>query len=622
MAILLIVCIFLGTIPGDAVPDGTILVNPGSPGLITLPAEQENPDEYLASQHLNKALAAIDAYAAYYEDYAFSAAIQVLEKSTYQAAARDVTFKDGNGNSYLDGIVTIDRTLPRTFGVPSSVSMWSYIHELTHKIEDDHGDIGYTSGITQYSIAYGERNIEFIESVLGKAIPVLIQFEADVARKDYVQAEVRWKAFVRYYENAIQAKFYEQANASFAPDFKLLKEWMGFDVDRYAIETHYRSGNAGGNFKEFFSRDLGGKKYLSTAKKGDYVLINNTRYLVVNPTNGYLMVSPQRSNMTERNGLGKTMVFSDSTDPRNKVPTTIRAFLDNWYDTYFPDDLKISIRPFGGDFDKVGILSLAEYKEHLQPIDTPQYMPWTTTSKYFFINNHIWLRTVTEMKDMGGYFLRMVFYSISNNYWSTGGPDDKIQVAPALYLNPAVPLIRGAGTYADPYLIYESSDTAAPTPGSSATKTVIPQNVPGIDFSSIILPQLTKSRTIRLTLNSKEVVVDGWGLYMDTAPEVVNNRTNVPLRFLAESLGARVDYVPAYGGKKAIFITGMNGSSSNYITLYIGEKTITHNGVTEQIDSAPYARDGRTYIPARVICEKLGAEVEWLPKTNEILITK
>ena len=261
MFLCLSLCLSLGTVTINAtasesifINPGTpeIFINPGTPGIITIPAEQEAPDEYLATQHLNKALAAIDAYTVFYEAYAFNSAIEVLNVNTYREAARNVIYRNGTGNSYMDDVVTLSSTLPRTFNTPGSISMWSYVHELTHKIEDDHGDIGYTAGITQYSVAYGERNIEFMESILGNAIPVLIQFEADVAKKDYVQAEVRWKTFIRYYEEAIQAKHYEEADASFAPDFSLMKTWMGFDVDRHAIEAYYRSGSAGGNFKEFF----------------------------------------------------------------------------------------------------------------------------------------------------------------------------------------------------------------------------------------------------------------------------------------------------------------------------------------------------------------------------------
>ena len=169
MFLCLSLCLSLGTVTINAtasesifINPGTpeIFINPGTPGIITIPAEQEAPDEYLATQHLNKALAAIDAYTVFYEAYAFNSAIEVLNVNTYREAARNVIYRNGTGNSYMDDVVTLSSTLPRTFNTPGSISMWSYVHELTHKIEDDHGDIGYTAGITQYSVAYGERNIE------------------------------------------------------------------------------------------------------------------------------------------------------------------------------------------------------------------------------------------------------------------------------------------------------------------------------------------------------------------------------------------------------------------------------------------------------------------------------
>jgi uncharacterized protein YkwD len=50
------------------------------------------------------------------------------------------------------------------------------------------------------------------------------------------------------------------------------------------------------------------------------------------------------------------------------------------------------------------------------------------------------------------------------------------------------------------------------------------------------------STVIRLTVGSTNVLRNGWMMQMDVAPMIVNDRTMVPVRFIAESVGAKVDW--------------------------------------------------------------------------------
>ena len=51
-----------------------------------------------------------------------------------------------------------------------------------------------------------------------------------------------------------------------------------------------------------------------------------------------------------------------------------------------------------------------------------------------------------------------------------------------------------------------------------------------------------RGRTISLTIGSTTAVVDGQQQILDVAPFVVGDRTLVPLRFIAQSLGAQVNW--------------------------------------------------------------------------------
>ncbi|MBC7326154.1 MAG: copper amine oxidase N-terminal domain-containing protein, partial [Moorella sp. (in: Bacteria)] len=47
---------------------------------------------------------------------------------------------------------------------------------------------------------------------------------------------------------------------------------------------------------------------------------------------------------------------------------------------------------------------------------------------------------------------------------------------------------------------------------------------------------------VQLTIGSNVLKVNGISLTMDVAPEIVNGRTMLPARFVAQALGASVGY--------------------------------------------------------------------------------
>jgi hypothetical protein len=49
-------------------------------------------------------------------------------------------------------------------------------------------------------------------------------------------------------------------------------------------------------------------------------------------------------------------------------------------------------------------------------------------------------------------------------------------------------------------------------------------------------------KVIVLDLEKKEAIVDGEVIPLDTKPEIVQNRTVVPLRFILETMGFEVEY--------------------------------------------------------------------------------
>ena len=99
----------------------------------------------------------------------------------------------------------------------------------------------------------------------------------------------------------------------------------------------------------------------------------------------------------------------------------------------------------------------------------------------------------------------------------------------------------------------------------------------------------------------------------ETPAYIENGRTMVPLRFISEALGEKVDW-------KAYTKTVLIGD--NKASLVIGEKEIEANGKKIAIDSPAVIKDARTFVPLRAISEILGAKVDWDASTRSVKISK
>ena len=78
-------------------------------------------------------------------------------------------------------------------------------------------------------------------------------------------------------------------------------------------------------------------------------------------------------------------------------------------------------------------------------------------------------------------------------------------------------------------------------------------------------------------------------------------RTMVPVRILAETFGATVDYTDGV-------VTIVDGDTT--VVMTVGEDTYTVNGEEQTMDTAPVIGDGdRTYVPVRFVAEALGYNV-------------
>ncbi len=117
---------------------------------------------------------------------------------------------------------------------------------------------------------------------------------------------------------------------------------------------------------------------------------------------------------------------------------------------------------------------------------------------------------------------------------------------------------------------------------------------------------------ISLTIGRTTGSVAGTSMTLDAAPYIdkASGRTMVPMRFIGEAFGARVEWNAASRN-----VTVQTDATPNHkalsMTLTIGSTKAVAGGRSLVLDAAPAIVAGRTFVPLRVISETLGAEVVW-----------
>ncbi len=96
---------------------------------------------------------------------------------------------------------------------------------------------------------------------------------------------------------------------------------------------------------------------------------------------------------------------------------------------------------------------------------------------------------------------------------------------------------------------------------------------------------------------------------MDVTPDIIDGRTYIPIRYLANSLGVNdIEW-----NENTETTTLKNKDTS--ISLTIGSNIMKIKNGEEStsitMDAIPYIKQGRTMLPAKWVAEPLGAKIEW-----------
>lgn len=119
--------------------------------------------------------------------------------------------------------------------------------------------------------------------------------------------------------------------------------------------------------------------------------------------------------------------------------------------------------------------------------------------------------------------------------------------------------------------------------------------------------------------DSIAVVVKGELLSADVEAEIVESRTYVPLRAIAEKLGAKVEWDEETRGISLVTEAARTelAIDSTSASVSSGDKI---NTVT--LEAAPYIKDDRTYVPMRFIAQGLGCQAYWCDDIKTAIITE
>ena len=128
-------------------------------------------------------------------------------------------------------------------------------------------------------------------------------------------------------------------------------------------------------------------------------------------------------------------------------------------------------------------------------------------------------------------------------------------------------------------------------------------------------------RVVELTIGSNVAYINGVANNLDAAPINRNNRTMLPVRFLANAFGIVDSGIKWDAAARTATLT----NESVTIVVTIDAASMTVNGETVTLDSPAVIENNRTYLPVRAIANALGVlddNIAWYAATNTATLVK
>ena len=120
---------------------------------------------------------------------------------------------------------------------------------------------------------------------------------------------------------------------------------------------------------------------------------------------------------------------------------------------------------------------------------------------------------------------------------------------------------------------------------------------------------------LKMTVGKTEYTLNGETKTMDVAPIIINDRTMLPVRYVAEALGAEIGWDGATS-------TATLKTADTEIKITVGAAEAIVNGQAVKLDSPAVIEKDRSFMPVRFVAETLGGTVAWDGATSTATITK
>ena len=157
-------------------------------------------------------------------------------------------------------------------------------------------------------------------------------------------------------------------------------------------------------------------------------------------------------------------------------------------------------------------------------------------------------------------------------------------------------------------------------PGKTCSYRVSSFNENGENFAPEDVTVRVPVIVVVFQIGNKIMYVNDIPQEIDVLPQIIEGRTYLPVRWIAEPLGATVDW-DGYEKKVTVKL------KETVIELWIDKNIAIVNGANTLIDLGNpkvvpvIIPPGRTMLPIRFIAENLGCKVDWDPALKEVKIT-
>jgi hypothetical protein len=280
----------------------------------------------------------------------------------------------------------------------------------------------------------------------------------------------------------------------------------------------------------------------------------------------------------------------------NSYATTIDRVIieDNYFDVYIMNFSSASQR----------FKELYEFKRNTVLMDTVDHNSYrqafikidergSTPRHYVFTNNKITSDTAAFGKGIGEYEYNLIFnYSSKDDQTVVDFNDNVINIPDFNFVPSEIEPHAGSDT-----VINFHNNVIN---GSSAQGGI--------------------QKVLRFYIDKLGYYINGGIQSMDTSPIIREERTLLPIRFVAEPLGAAVGW---NGNEQKVTVS----LKDKIIDLWIGKATAMVNGVSVPIDKSNsnvkpiVIPPGRTMLPLRFIAENLGCNVDWESASQMVTVT-